>query len=251
VTLTNVVQAYWMPGCSSCLRMKEFISKSGREWVAINADEDLEARAELEANGHVLPVARLGDRWVNGVDLAAVADLLEVPYEAPVIMPAQELVDRYNLNLDVARSIIGQMTEEMLAHTMPNRKRPMFDVANQVASVMRAFLGAYYDDKHASSFYSKPDEVRTKDDVLSRLDETRQLFNTWWAEDGIDDPLDRVTPTYWGYPTLLEVLEREVWHTTQHIRQLEYTLKEFGVTPELPLTNAHLAGLPLPEGIHD
>ena len=69
MTLTNVVQAYWMPGCSSCLRMKEFISKSGREWVAINADEDLEARAELEANGHVLPVARLGDRWVNGVDL--------------------------------------------------------------------------------------------------------------------------------------------------------------------------------------
>jgi hypothetical protein len=47
------------------------------------------------------------------------------------------------------------------------------------------------------------------------------------------------------------VLEREVWHTTQHIRQLEYTLKEFGVTPELPLTKAHLAGLPLPEGIHD
>ena len=33
--LTEVVQAYWMPGCSSCLRMKEFISKSGREWVAI------------------------------------------------------------------------------------------------------------------------------------------------------------------------------------------------------------------------
>lgn len=247
----DVVRAYWMPGCSSCLRMKEFISKSGRDWVAINADEDLEARAELAANGLVLPVARLGDRWVNGVDLAAVADLIGVPYQPPVILPAQELVGRYNLNLDVARAVIGQMTDEMLAHTMPNRKRPMFDVANQVASVMRAFLGAYYDDRHASGFYAKPDEVRTRADVLARLDETRRLFNAWWDEDGIDDPLDRVTPTYWGYPTLLEVLEREVWHTTQHIRQLEYVLKEFGVAPDRPLTEAHLAGLPLPEGIHD
>jgi hypothetical protein len=251
VTQASVVQAYWMPGCSSCLRMKEFISKSGRDWVAINADEDADARAELEANGQVLPAARLGDRWVSGVDLAAVAGLLEVPYEAPVILPAKELVERYNLNLDVARSIITQLTADMFAVAMPNRKRPMFDVANQVASVMRAFLGAYYDDKHASGFYAKPDSVRTQQDVLSRLDDTRQLFNTWWDEDGIDDPLDRVTPTYWGYPTLLEVLEREVWHTTQHIRQLEYTLKEFGVTPDLPLTQAHLAGLPLPEGIHD
>lgn len=251
MTLTNVVQAYWMPGCSSCLRMKEFIGKSGRDWVAINADEDPSARAELTARGLVLPAARVGDRWVNGVDLAAVADLLEVSYQAPAILPVAELAARYNLNLDVARSIIAQLTGEMLAYSLPNRKRPMLDVANQVASVMRAFLQAYYDDKHTTESYKKPDFVRTGPDVLSRLDETRQLFSTWWEEDGFDDPLDRVTETYWGYPTLHEVLEREVWHTTQHVRQLEYVLKEFGVTPHRPLTEANLAGLPLPAGIHD
>jgi hypothetical protein len=196
--------------------MKEFIAKSGRDWVAINADQDPQARAQLEANGLVLPVARLGDRWVSGVDLAAVADLLGVEYETPVIMPSQELADRYNLNLDAARSIIGQMTDEMLVHTLPNRPRPMLDVANQVASVMRSFLQAYYEDKHTTGPYGKPDWVQTWQDVLSRLEETRQLFNTWWDEDGIDDPLDRVTQTYWGYPTLLEVLEREVWHTAAH-----------------------------------
>jgi len=251
LTETEVVQAYWMPGCSSCLRMKEFIGKSGRAWVAINADEDPAAKAELTAHGLVLPVARVGDRWVNGVDLAAVADLLGVTYEAPAILPAPQLAERYNLNLDVARSIIGQMTEEILAYSLPNRKRPMLDVANQVASVMRAFLEAYSDDKHNNGYYKKPDSVQTQQDLLSRLDETRQLFNTWWEEDGIDDALDRVTETYWGYPTLHEVLEREVWHTTQHIRQLEYVLKEFGVTPLIPLTEANLADLPLPQGIHD
>jgi hypothetical protein len=250
VGLTEVVQAYWMPGCSSCLRMKEFISKSGRDWVAINADEDLQARADLTANGMVLPSARVGDRWVSGVDLAAVAKLIEVPYEPPVIMPTAELAARYNFNLDAARAIISQLTDDMLTFTLPQRKRPMLNVGCQVASVMRSFLSSYYNDRHDLAFYHLPDDVRTWADVIARLDETRALFNTWWEEDGIDDPLDRVTQTYWGYPTLLEVLEREVWHTTQHTRQLEYVLKQHGITPDVPLTQAHLAGLPLPEGIH-
>jgi hypothetical protein len=231
--------------------MKEFIGKSGRDWVAINADDDEQAQAELRAQGLVLPAARVGDEWVSGVDLAAVAKLIEVPYEPPVIMPAQQLVDRYNLNLDVARSIIGQLGGDLLTATLPDRKRPMLDVGSQVASVMRSFLAASADDQHDASFYHTPEWVLTWADVITRLDETRQLFNTWWEEDGIDDPLDRVTESYWGFPTLLEVLEREVWHTTQHIRQLEYVLKESGVTPVRPLTLANTDGLPLPEGIHD
>jgi len=245
------VEAYWMPGCSSCLRMKEFIAASGRDWVAINADERPDIRAELEARGMVLPVARLGDRWVSGVDLAAVADLLGVPYEPPVILSPQELVARYNRNLDVARATISQMTDEMFAATLPGRDRPMFSVACQVSAVMRAFLEAYYDDLHTTESYRTPETVRTKEDLLDRLDETRRRFNAWWDEDGFDDPLGRVTETYWGHPTLLEVLERELWHTTQHLRQLQYVLREFGVEPDEPLTAANLAGLPLPEGIHD
>ncbi|MCU1413760.1 MAG: glutaredoxin-like protein NrdH, required for reduction of Ribonucleotide reductase class Ib [Microbacteriaceae bacterium] len=248
---TGTVEAYWMPGCSSCLRMKEFIQKSGKDWVAINIDESVEVQAELAKRNMVPPVAHFGDRWVNGVDLAAVAELIGVEYNPPVIMPAQDLVDRYNANLDVARGIISVMTDEMFAFSLPNRERKMFDVANQVASVMRAFLEAYYDDNHTTKSYGKPAEVQTKQDILDRLDETRRLFTLWWTEDGFDDPLDRVTQTYWGFPTLLEVLEREIWHTTQHIRQLDYVLKEFDVTPPLPLTKANLDGLPLPEGIHD
>jgi hypothetical protein len=117
---------------------------------------------------------------------------------------------------------------------------------------MRAFLTAYEDDAHDKGFYSMPEEVVTREDVLARLDETRRLFDRWWQEDGVDDPLDRVTPTYWGYPTLHEVLEREVWHTTQHTRQLVYVIELFGAEPVVPLTREeHLDGLPLPERVND
>lgn len=252
MTTTGVVEAFWMPGCSSCLRMKEFISRSGRKWVAINVDERPDAQAELAANGMRVPAARVADRWVSGIDLAAVAALIDVPYDPPKILPSEELVTRYLSNLHVARATISQMTPQMLSHRLPDRRREMLDVANQVASVMRAFLAAYSDDRHAAvEFYDKPAEVQTQQDLLDRLDATERLFTTWWEEDGVDDPLDRVVQTSWGYPTLHEILEREVWHTTQHLRQLQYVLREFGVEPDEPLTEANLAGLPLPSGIHD
>jgi len=252
MTASATVEAYWMPGCSSCLRMKEFIERSGRPFTASNVDADEEARRAMAAAGLVAPAARVGERWVSGVDLAAVAELIGVAYEPLAILPPSELAERYLLNLDVAEATIAQLTDRMLAHRLPDRARPMLDVATQVAQVMRAFLDAYDLDRHtASEWYAMSDDVRTRDDVLERLHGTRERFASWWRDDGVDDPLDRVVATYWGYPTLLEVLEREVWHTTQHLRQLQHVLRVFGVEPVEPLTARHLDGLPLPEGVHD
>ncbi len=248
----GVVTAYWMPGCSACLRMKEFIEKSGRDFVAINVDEHREHRAELAEHGMTLPTARLGDRWVSGQDLALVADLIDLEYHPPVILPKEELVERYRHNFEAGHRMILQLSDEMLAHELPGRKRPMLEVADQVAVVIRAFLYQYEHDEHTTKYYRMPERVHTKQQVLDRLEETRRRFDAWWEEDGIDDELDRVTVTPWGYPTMLEMLEKETWHTTQHVRQLQYVLREeFGVEPELPLTDADLAGLPLPERIHD
>jgi glutaredoxin len=211
-TAQMTIEAYWMPGCSSCLRMKEFLEKSGKPFTAINVDEHPEARVKLNAHHLLLPATFVGDHGVNGVDLGAVAELIGVPYEPPV----------------------------------------MLHVAAQVSRVMRAFLTAYEDDAHDKNFYSMPDDITNKDDVLASLDATRKMFNRWWEDEGQDDPLDRVTPTYWGYPTLHEVLEREVWHTTQHTRQLVWVIEQFGATPVAPLIREkYLDGLPLPERVND
>ena len=36
----QVVKAYWQPGCTSCLRMKEFLAKHGVPFVSVNVLED-------------------------------------------------------------------------------------------------------------------------------------------------------------------------------------------------------------------
>ena len=245
------VVAYWMPGCSSCLRMKEFLGASGVAFEAVNVDEHPGVRERLAAHDMLIPTVAVGDRYVSGVDLRQVAELVGVPYVAPAMLPPAALVERYRAILDVARPLIDQMTPAMLAYMLPSRKRPMLNVANQVGSVMRAFLASYHDDVHAKRFYKKPDDIVTKADVLARLDETRALFDRWWELDGFDDPLDRVTPTSWGYPTLHEVLERETWHTAQHVRQLASVIRDHGAEPVAPLPPALLEGLPLPEGLVD
>ena len=77
------------------------------------------------------------------------------------------------------------------------------------------------------------------------------MFRAWWDADGCDDSLDAVIATpWWGHRTLHEVLEREVWHTAQHTRQLMMALELLGTEPAQPLTDADFAGLQLPEGVH-
>jgi hypothetical protein len=60
-----------------------------------------------------------------------------------------------------------------------------------------------------------------------------------------------VVKTYWGPQSLHEVLERTTWHSCQHVRQVMMILETLGIPPDHPLTQADLAGLPLPEKVWD
>ena len=57
----SVIKAYWQPGCTSCLRMKEFLTKHGVAFVSVNVLEDKDAFAELTALGiRSVPIVRRG-----------------------------------------------------------------------------------------------------------------------------------------------------------------------------------------------
>src|SRR5690349_6022795 len=70
----SVIKAYWQPGCTSCLRMKEFLTKHGVPFVSINVLTDKAAFDELETLGiRSVPIVRRGDDWANGQVLRDVA----------------------------------------------------------------------------------------------------------------------------------------------------------------------------------
>ena len=77
----SVIKAYWQPGCTSCLRMKEFLLKHGVAFVSVNVLEDKDAFAELAALGiRSVPIVRRGQDWANGQVLRDVARVAGVAW---------------------------------------------------------------------------------------------------------------------------------------------------------------------------
>ena len=70
-------------------------------------------------------------------------------------------------------------------------------------------------------------------------------FNAWW-ERCIDPEGRAPMKTYWGEPSMHDVLERTTWHSAQHTRQLVVVLESFGRPIDRPLGELDLQGLPLP-----
>lgn len=99
------IELYWMPGCSSCLRMKEFVEKTGLPFTAINVDSDERAARKLKDKGMRVPAMCVGDECVNGIHLATVAKALGVPYEPEGkvristidVHDYQEISDRFDI----------------------------------------------------------------------------------------------------------------------------------------------------------
>ena len=176
---TAAVEVYWRPGCSSCLRMKEFMSRSGVAFEEINVIEQPARAEKLTGLGLYTPAVCVGGRCVSGTGLDGVAELIGVPYEVDALLDPPALKQRYELMLDAACRYIAQFTPEGLSHSLPGRDRPVLDIANQTVSVIRGFLAAYYEGKHDRQFTKLPPDVRSTGDLLRRAGETRELFGAW------------------------------------------------------------------------
>jgi hypothetical protein len=81
-------------------------------------------------------------------------------------------------------------------------------------------------------------------------DTVRERFKAWAHKTSGEDFSIQVQ-TYFGATTRHEMLERTVWHSAQHARQVGSLLEQAGVTPGKPITGADIKGLPLTEKIWD
>jgi glutaredoxin len=247
----EIIEIYWMPGCSSCLRLKEFVEGTGLPFTAINVEAEPARAGKLRERGMRVPALCVGEECVNGVHLSTVAGLLGVDYAEPERLSPAELRDKYRIAIGALTRFTAQITPETAAFALPGRERSLIEVAGHAACVMRYFLGKYDDDDYGLFFDDLEPSARDSPEIIAFAGESLDRFEAWWAEMGSEDPLDTVVPVYWGHRTLHEALEREVWHTMQHTRQVMFMLEQVGVSPDAPLTADDLAGLPLPVRVFD
>jgi glutaredoxin len=249
---------YWQPGCTSCLRTKEFLLDRGLEFDSINVLEEPAALQSLAARGlRTVPVLLLGGRTCLAQDIDEVATFVGVDLRRERL-PIDVLAPKLAALLELAQLHARQIPAERLETRIGERERTWLDLAFHIPMVATAFLDAvdggelmyeHYERKPVGADRSLVHIETTAHTTRSRLDRWR---HTECTAPRVHLSPARTLRTYYGERPLWPVLERTTWHVAQHCRQLEHLLQSTsGRAPTPPLNARLLEGLPLPSAIWD
>lgn len=246
------LRVYWRPGCSSCVKVKEFLSGLGIDYESVNVSARPEAMEELRALGvRTVPVVARGAEYVFAQELADVSRFVgrDVTFRR---LPAPELVQKWLAILDAAQRHVMQLPPGRLdERATPGRDRSIRDLAYHVYQIPDAFLQAVQDGvEDLTAIYNAPPPAATRSpaDIRAYGASVGERLRHWWA--GVEDKSCGGTlQTYYGAQPLHHVLERSTWHSAQHARQVMAVLEGFGIAPDGPLTASDYAGLPMPTGL--
>src|SRR5712691_13294068 len=221
------VKVFWQPGCTSCLRTKEFLTKSGVEYESINVHGNPAGMEELRKLGaRSVPVVARGDQFVFAQAIGDVIKFLDLKVQVQERLGPDELVKKLELVLPAACRYIRQIPAEWLDKPFRNRNRPIRVLCHHVFRIVEGFLESMHDGreltyerimKEAPALRSGEDIARFGESVLARL-------QAWWKTCP-DRSCLSVMDTYFGKHPLHVVLERTAWHPAQHTRQLMLLLE--------------------------
>jgi glutaredoxin len=250
-----VVKAYWQPGCTSCLRMKEFLSKHGVPFISVNVLEDKDAFAELAVLGiRSVPIVRRGNEWANGQVLRDVARVAGITWGGAQMLPPPELAARLVEIQIMAQRFFAQIPDDKLDRLLPHRPRSYAQLAYHIFNIADAFLEHEESGlplKEGAYGRVPPPHMNTKAKILAYGEDVLARFRVWWDRSRQAADFSRKAHVYYGDVTLHEYLERSTWHSGQHVRQLMMVLEMLGIVPDRPPAKETFAGLPMPEKVWD
>jgi len=246
------LRVYWRPGCSSCVKVKEFLTGLGVEYQSVNVSAEPEAMQELAALGvRSVPVVTRGQDYVFAQALEDVSRFVGRELHVKRL-PPDELVRRWLHVLEAAQRHALQIPASCLhGRATPGRDRSVRDLAYHVYQIPEAFLRAVEDgveDLGAVYNAPPPESVKTGADIAAFGAAVAGRVDAWWR-DLPDKSARQKVRTYYGERPLHELLERCTWHSAQHAKQIIVVLEEAGVKVDRPLAKQDYAGLPMPEGL--
>ena len=253
----ETIRVYWQPGCSSCLRTKEFLAEHGVPFRSVDVLADPQGFRDLQALGvRMIPLVVKGRDWVSGQILSDVARIAGIEYGREVL-PTEDLKTRLDTVLAAALRLSAQLPDDeaVLATDLPDRPRSYRDLACHIFMIVDAFVAETEGDPLTEAKYlaPAPEEVRSPADIVAFGERVRTRFEAWWAQGHQAGGHDfgRKARVYYGEQTLHDFMERTAWHSAQHTRQLALVLEKLGIAPRGKLTEADLTGLPMPANVWD
>ena len=251
--MSQPFRVFWQPGCSSCLKAKEFLTEHGIAFDSVNVLADDGGMDSLLALGaKSVPVVSLGDNFVFAQNLSDLADFVGVARLGGALSPV-DLVARIDRVLTVAQALVRQLPSDVLNAELPGRDRTYLDLGYHIFVIAEAFLVAANGGTLTFDLFERrpPESISSGDGVASYGQTIRDAVQNWWLGTGsgaqVPDPLD----TYYGAQSVPDLLERTAWHTAQHTRQLAAVLQTLNIELSDELTDDDLKGLPLPNHVYD
>ena len=252
----NIVKVYWQPGCSSCLKTKEFLKDNGVDFKSVNVLEDKTGFEDLQRFGvKLVPVVAKGDQWANGAVFRDVAKVAGFDYSSHKMLEPQVMADKIKSINYFAREFLDQIPEDKLDTLLPGRPRSYRQLVYHVFNIPDVFLDRVEHNKpytYEALLSILPKEMKTKSDLMDYGNRVYERFDKWWKRDGDKVDFDQPGNVYYGEVNLHEVLERTGWHSGQHVRQINLLLKEkLSIKPKKTLDETIFEGLPMPKNIWD
>lgn len=246
------IRVFWQPGCTSCLRTKEFLTRHGIEFESIDVHNDADGMRQLLALGvRSVPVVALGDRYTYCQSFGDVIRFLDLKVTLDPPLPPDVLVAKLGGVLETAARLLRQFTPEQIDQAFGNRRRTPAGLGFHLFRVAEMGLqAAGQQELRVEGFNELPPPEWGASEIATWGLGVRTQVLGWWAAES-DRTLQYTVPTYYGRRTMHDVLERTAWHAAQHCRQLAHILQAWGTPPDRPLSAAELAGLPVPEEVWD
>ena len=240
------LRVYWRQGCSSCVKVKEYLTGIGVDFESIDVGLRPQAMAELAEMGvRTVPVVARGKEYVFAQALEDVSNFIGVEYRISRL-PPEVLMEKWLHVLSVAQRHAQQIPKEKLGQrATPGRDRSIRDLAYHVYQVPESFLECVeHGAEDLPSIYNAAPPANANISEFGASIEKR--LQAWWER---RPDFKSTVKTYYGERPLHELLERCAWHSAQHARQIVAVLKDFGIAAQPPLTDRDYAGLPMPKGL--
>ena len=210
--------------------------------------------AEVRALGaRSVPLVTRGTEFTYAQVISDVVKFLGLSDDSAPRLSPTELVERYDRILETAIRLIRQMPDDQLERQLPNRPRSWRVLMHHVFQIPTAYLDMEATGEtltRENLVAPPPDDMRSSESIAAHGERVRRRFDDWWTA-ARDESFESQVPAYFGNTTRHEMLERTVWHTAQHTRQIASLLEQAGVEPSRPLGRADIEGLPLTDRVWD
>ena len=198
-----------------------------------------------------LPVLSRGKAFVFGQRLEDVAKFIGLTdYRTETLAPAV-LIDKWVAILRSGQRIIRQFPQSCLEERVHEaRDQSIRHMGYHALRIGDAFLATAVDgvEDWVKVSMEMPPPSESMEAVAAYGDGVIERLQQWWGAQS-DRSCARDVKTTTGVQSLREFLERQTWHSAQHIRQLAWRLERMGIQPDRAPSADELAGLPIPQAI--